>query len=160
MKASSCWKASAPCPPKGPSSTTSGHPVGGDGRAGSSSSHGGVAKATSAAAPSREGVPRGPPGVAPCGQPSPIQWGSLGLGGLAAGLASRGEPRPALHAAVTALQAAGVSEPTDLALAGRRGLRHKAPSQSCWVDALCLERTRRWWRCSRPPGEALTGPLN
>lgn len=75
-----------------------------------------------AAAPSCDEVVQEPPGRGPAalraGLASPIDWGSPGLGGLAAALASRGKDRLALHAVVKALLAAGIGEPADLALVG------------------------------------------
>ena len=77
--------------------------------------------ASTAAAPSLV-VVQEPPGrdlaASRAGLASPIDWGSHGLGGLAAVLASQGEDRLALHAVVTALLAAGIGEPTGLALVG------------------------------------------
>ena len=128
--ASSSLSVTSPASIPTSSSTSSGHRGGGDAplarsalllRAGSS--QGGVADATCAAAPSEE-VARGPPGSDPCclaqGLASPTDWGSPGLGGLAAGLAAAGKPRPALQAAIAALQAAGVSEPADMVLLAKR----------------------------------------
>ena len=76
------------------------------------------ARAPTAAASSQDGVVQEPPGTGPLGLASPIDWGSPGLGGLAAVLASRGKDRLALHAVVSALLAAGLREPADLALVG------------------------------------------
>ena len=79
------------------------------------------AGASIAAAPSCNAEAQEPPGSAPLGLAGP-DWGSPGLGGLAAALASQGEDRLALQAVVSALLSAGVGEPTDLALVGRGDL--------------------------------------
>ena len=106
------------------STPSSGHPYGGDAigpHSGALASLGGNAVPTEVPASLlQEAASGGSPGkgAVPTGLASHTVVASHGLGGLAAVLTTCDEDRLALRAAASALEAAGVYEPADLALAG------------------------------------------